>query len=281
MDVLSRNLFYIKALENIKDIDNLINFKNKVSVYYGTNDTDRGVLDPIDPIFCINNGEDPSVYEFGIGFYLSPSLEIALGYTYGSLPVNLLSDIDNLKSLSNGESKKFNLHSYDIDFSLNNMNIEKCLFISNFKNELKKTITGYRKYKYYNKDVDLTVGLMCGHFWDKENISYEKFIKNPRLKNDNGIKTFIENCINSMTLIKNNSGKTDIPIQYCIHRDVKLLSNKKYCEFTNIEIFEMLFEELNYEDRFYHLSFDNDRVMKRLFEKILKKIDKEGVDLLW
>lgn len=281
MDVLSRNLFYIKALENIKDIDNLINFKNKVSVYYGTNDTDRGVLDPIDPIFCINHGEDPSVYEFGIGFYLSPSLEIALGYTYGSLPVNLLSDIDNLKSLSNGESKKFNLHSYDIDFSLNNMNIEKCLFISNFKNELKKTITGYRKYKYYNKDVDLTVGLMCGHFWDKENISYEKFIKNPRLKNDNGIKTFIENCINSMTLIKNNSGKTDIPIQYCIHRDVKLLSNKKYCEFTNIEIFEMLFEELNYEDRFYHLSFDNDRVMKRLFEKILKKIDKEGVDLLW
>lgn len=263
MDVLEEVKFYGKATEYIEYIKQIISSKDKVSLYYGTNNLEKGVEYPIDPIHCIRNNETPSVFELGIGFYLSPYIEIAIGYTH----VNSITNMNNWNELADS-NKKFNIHSYKIDLSFDNMNIEKCLYLDKFEKELKKTIYGYKYKKYYNKEVDVTIGLMCGKFWDNNTMSYEHFMTNSKLKDDKGIKEFVKDCIDSMTLIEDNSGNEAIPIQYCIHKNEKLLSNHKYYEFTAKDIFEMSF----------NLTNTDDTKQKSLYEELILKIDKDGVD---
>lgn len=272
--------------------------KNKKNtIFYGTKNLNLGITTSIDPIYCINNNTEPSVFEFGIGFYLSPYLETSLSYTYGDLskiyrdnfetefPFEECSfdreEVSQEYSLENEEQFedfyngnnpkfKFNIHSYEINLSsTSDENISKCILLSDFKKELYTTINGYKQFYYYNKDKDVTIGLLVGEYWDKENPSYDIFKE--KLESEISINNFVNNCIDSIKLINNNNGELDIPLQYCLHRDLKLLSNQRYNTFTKIEITNFLLDAI-YEN----IPCDEATIKKAFFNKILQNLNKQG-----
>lgn len=271
---------YKKANEYKSYIDKMKKSEDKITLFYGTKDLKLEVEYPIDPIYCKTKGTPPSVFEFGLGFYLTPYLEIALGYTYGKL----ISSADNMEiefpDLINGYND-FHIHSYEIDLNSSEINLDSCLLPEEFKKELYNTIKGYKENKYYNKDKDITIGLMCGTFWDAENSSYDKFEKNPKFEKDKDINNFIENCIESIDMIKNNSEEPDIPVQYCLHKNKNLLSNHRYGKFSTTQISDIILHQMNLEKIFKKSeSEDNEeKVFKNIFDCILPKINEKGVEM--
>ena len=246
----------IKTKEYIKSMKQK---SEKNTIFYGTKDTDIGVTIPINPSYCIDKKAEPSVFEFGIGFYLSPYLETSLSYTYGDtskiysdsfeteFPSEecsfdkevskeyLYENEEQFEDFYNGDKFEFNIHSYEIDlFSTSDKNISKCILLNDFERELYTTINEYKQFKYYHKNKDVTIGLLVGEYWDKENPSYNIF--NEKLKSEDSISNFVNNCINSIKLINNNNGELDIPLQYCLHKNLTLLSNHRYNTFTKKDI---------------------------------------------
>lgn len=275
--------FYEKISEYESYLDKIKKSKNKITLFYGTKDLDLEVNYPIDPIYCKKNETPPSVFEFGLGFYLTPHLDIALGYTYGNL-IDIADDMEiEFPDLINGYND-FHIHSYEIDLSSSEINLDSCLLPEEFKQELYNTIKGYKQNKYYNKDKDITIGLMCGTFWDIENSSYDKFEKNPKLQGDNNINNFIENCMNSVHMIKNNSGKLDIPVQYCLHKNKNLLSNHIYGKFSTTQIIDItmdIMSEMVLERILKKSGYEDieEKVFKDILGCILSKINKKGVEM--
>ena len=170
---------------------------NYIKMYYGTSDEKLGDTIEIDPEY--NTGK---VFEFGNGFYLAVSKDMAASYAeIGAANKFLMEhtiDKEFEKSVVYDFSCKCYIHELTIDYE-ELMKEKKLVFetVEEYKEVIKETLNGYSKDKNYRPDRLFTFGLLCGSYWDRH---IEK-IKSP-------YESFIDKCSKNMSNVK----------QLCIHK---------------------------------------------------------------
>lgn len=176
-----------------------------ISVFYGTADPDF-ITNPSKPVIPTYNTQ--KIYEYGIGFYVTPSKNTAKQYAITksidekiSLPTEKLS-INDFKNFSS------NTYIHEFKVNLNTLKSLQGLEIDNsdtvtFKNELLTTIKMYRKNGLvtgYSPNRHYTFGPLCGSYWD------EYWDKNTF---PNDVNSFVNKCILHMSEER----------QLCIHKE--------------------------------------------------------------
>lgn len=206
---------------------------NYINMYYGTSDEKLGDTIEIDPEY--NTGK---FFEFGNGFYLTVSKDMAASYAeIGAANKFLIESTINEefeKNVVYNFSCKCYVHELIIDYK-ELMKEKKIIFetIDEYKNVIKETLQGYSKDRDYRPNRLFTFGLLCGAYWDK---NIDK-VKSPYDK-------FIEKCGKNMSDVK----------QLCIHKRMQNGGTKgfrylPYCKCNKKTAFEygsyVYKEELN------------------------------------
>lgn len=169
---------------------------NYIHMYYGTGDESLGRTIEIDPEF-----KQTKKFEFGGGFYLSVSKDMAASYAELGVANSFLDKPINEEMedyIVNGFTAKCYVHELIIDY--NELLKEKNLIFetkNEYKHVITETLKGYHNNINYRPNRVFTYGLMCGSYWDKEIGKIEW-----------PYDEFINNCINYMSKVK----------QLCIHK---------------------------------------------------------------
>lgn len=190
-------------------------------LYYGTGNLDLDFKYKIDPDFNGNR-----IFEFGNGFYLTPSKPLAESYIKRNSLINeIKKDRDELSinELINGLTIGGHLHIYGLNYSefAKNTNVKELEGIDEYKLVLKETVIGYNKNINYRPNRDATFGAICGQFWDDYWAE-----ENPRRGTLEDEK-LIEQCVKEVEK-KMKSGIQER--QICIHRSMVGIDKKNIFE---------------------------------------------------
>lgn len=221
---------------------NLCSGKNakNIFLYYGTSklNLDTNKDNEIDPMYSIKNKIAPRVFEYGIGFYLTPYINIAIGYALTSKIENLNTNSDNdISNHIRGLNKSCNIHIYELDLHTSPYDIKYCINGNDYIRELCTTIWGYHNNLFYHKRNDLTVGRLCGHSWDDEfkntHPYFSNIIQDPFCEDTH---SFIWRCIHSIKEIPDNDRRYTLPIQFCLHKDRRSIIKHKHISYSAYEL---------------------------------------------
>lgn len=218
---------------------------NFITLYYGTKDLE---LVDINPRHNKNDESNFKVFEFGGGFYLTPHLNVAVGYSMIDSCKTFSESIskDDITSLINVEHKfESNIHSFKLDLrELSNYEYKECFNTDEYFKTIISTIEGYIENIDYYPPQYITGGLLCGEYWDNtfKNITLAEIHQLSE-----NILEFSQSCIQNLKKIYDDNDKETIAEQYCLHENLDILTDyRKIVTINNLQSLEeikKIFEE--------------------------------------
>lgn len=232
---MKKDVFDNCAQEYNNYLSDIINSKRNFFLYYGTSKLYLDTIKQIEPTHSLTDKSTvPNIFEFGIGFYLAEYCSTAIGYALqDKIEMLNVENDDEIKEHLSDEHKGCNIHIYELSIDNDNFKIDICLSLKDYKDELTKTINGYKEDAFYHKENDITIGPLCGEYWDE--FFKEKNINSLNMED---ISSFIDKCIDSIELIPDDDNNTNyvLPIQYCLHQNRMSIIKHEVIEFSPNEL---------------------------------------------
>lgn len=186
---------------------NYDNNKANYNYYYVTENQYLGTKDlPIVPQY-----NKTTIFEYGIGFYLTPDYEVAMSYAYSKskkAPTFILGDKYSEENINTDffnnlidDIPEVNIYLHTFESKndiINNKEYNIKIFESknDYLQEIKKILTSYKNNEKINPNRDFSYGYIVGEYWDKyfeykdskniniiEDLNYiKKFFDDPNIK---------------------------------------------------------------------------------------------------